>query len=432
MSSSQLPSWLVAAWNSQQQVDTAVRILSARESQRSVARNGSRAQAELATATGSRSPFSFLGLKNKNTQTPNHVEHYSIAAGSHEAHNSMNRYMDVTPYDRTRVVVHNGSVAHGGDQKGEFQGRYLNASWVLEKAGRKWWIATQAPLRQTAHAFLSVMLQPALNPPGAVMDASSTQQKTRVRTVVQLTRNVESGRKKADAYFPTEVGKSFKSSPEEGCDAPQLKVTLQATRSIPEAHCIESTLLITPVLSTPVTGTGNTGVVFKHMLYTSWPDHGVPEPEDRESLLAFIHLVDQANRDTSNCPVHPHSPTNHACTETDPDPPIMIGCSAGIGRTGSFIALSSLLRKYGFLPPATQPASPSIIPASPLGPLPDFLKDDEVLRRSTRYGNNALGWCRGRSRPCSFMKSWQTRSSRSRRIGRPFQSPRASDKVTSF
>jgi len=124
----------------------------------------------------------------------------------------------------------------------------------------------------------------------------------------------------------------------------------------------------------------NQEIVFNHLLYLSWPDHGVPEPDDRDSLIAFIRLVDRTNRDTSRCPVHPNATPDHLCSELDPDPPIMVGCSAGVGRTGSFIALSSLLRHYGFLPPAARPTIAPDLHDSPLGPLPNDLNDDLVLQ----------------------------------------------------
>jgi protein-tyrosine phosphatase len=105
------------------------------------------------------------------------------------------------------------------------------------------------------------------------------------------------------------------------------------------------------------------------MMYAAWPDHGVPENEDQASLLAFMRLVDETNKDTSYQ------------TNLHPDPPIMVNCSAGIGRTGSFIALCSLLRADGLLGPGCGSlTTPSPLPASPLGPLPDGLKDDLVAQ----------------------------------------------------
>jgi protein-tyrosine phosphatase len=111
-------------------------------------------------------------------------------------------------------------------------------------------------------------------------------------------------------------------------------------------------------------------VVFRHLLYGAWPDHGVPELEERASLLAFARLVDAVNR----------APGAHAA-HLDPDPPVMVGCSAGIGRTGAFIALCSLLRAHALLPAhalgaAREPHPP--LQASPLGPLPPALAADPV------------------------------------------------------
>jgi len=364
MSSSQNSlSWLVAALSSEGHLTSVLRILNDREFKRRAARNISQMRALRESDSSTKSNQSLFSLSRGIRETPpSHVEHYAITAGCCGAHLTLNRYMDITPYDRTRVVVYDGSVGHG--EQG--QGRYLNASWVLEREGHKWWIASQAPLERSTHAFLSVMLQSAIDLP-----YSSASFRSRVRTVVQLTRDIESGRRKADPYFPSEVGMSTIVAPDERHQAPALKVTLNERRSIEEAHCIESIISITPVLDQVTQGWqgnetvegGHQSVVFKHLHFLHWPDHGVPSPEDHKSLLTFIRFVDQSNRDP---------------TEVDPDPPIIVGCSAGIGRTGTFIALSSLLRKYGFLQPAVRPSPASVISPSPLGSLPEDLQTDEI------------------------------------------------------
>ena len=322
------------------------------------------------------------------------VDHYSIMVGASRENNARNRYADIVPYDRTRVIVQWPLTDAETDEEGGRKGRYLNANWVLERQGQKWWIATQAPLRQTAHAFLSLILQPNVCPPSALLSSHSDDipepaKSSRLRTVVQLTQDIENGRRKADSYFPSEVGTSFLIPPEAGCDAPSLKVTLLATKSIEQAHCIQSTVSILPIyppqrVDDDTTeeidsnnATDDEEAVFQHLLYFSWPDHGVPNPQDRESLLAFIQLVESTNRDISLCtPQHAEA----SCTVLDPDPPIVVGCSAGIGRTGSYIALSSLLRASGHLPPSSKPTPSSVLPPSPLGPIPSDADNDVVVQ----------------------------------------------------
>ena len=392
------PSWLELAACSDKHITNVLRVLAARESKRYMARVLSQQrQLDPSESIPIVKPRSALAtfLRHEPDVQPHHVEHYSVAAGVQEENREMNRYLDIIPYDRTCFIVEEDK-DHPQEQAGRLHGRYLNANWVMERFGHKWWIATQAPLRNTAHAFLSVMLQPVVRPPHADPPKSKT---TRIRTVVQLTQNFESGRKKADPYFPSEVGKSLLVPPEEGCYAPALKVTLLDQRVFKKAHCVQSTVSISPYhppaqrasKESRRRGSGQTDldqsrvedvgeeVIFRHLLYLSWPDHGVPEPKDRDSLLEFIKLVDHTNRDKAHCSIHSLAPPDHQCSDLDPDPPIIVGCSAGVGRTGSFLALSSLLRNYGFLPPA-QPTSTTIIHDSPLGPLPNDLKDDLVLQ----------------------------------------------------
>ncbi|PPQ64281.1 hypothetical protein CVT26_002165 [Gymnopilus dilepis] len=404
--SASMPHWLQAI-NTEGYIINALDLLSTREFKRYTARNASvrsRPAEEQRTppraGNFSKALLSLIGTR-KIDAFRRHVEHYSIATGAHESHKNMNRYMDIIPYDRTRVVVqHDGSYGGSEGEESVWDGRYLNASWVQERYGRKWWIAAQAPLQYTAHAFLSVILQPILRPPdmsASPANESPSSRSCRVRTVVQLTQDVEGGRRKADPYFPSEIGKSVTIPPERGCHASALKVTLLDRRSIQDAHCVLSTVSIVPLDARPPQSSESrrTGyddedyygeenrsqeIIFNHLLYLSWPDHGVPDHEDRDSLLAFIHLVDSTNRDTSRCPVHPDASSDHACPAIDSDPPIMVGCSAGVGRTGSFIALSSLLRYYGFLPPTAQATRPRVDIESPLGPIPDEFKDDLVLQ----------------------------------------------------
>ena len=271
------------------------------------------------------------------------TEFYSVSVGGSPVHRVFNRYANIEPYDRTRLDP--------GDS-------YLNANWVRELHGKKWWIATQAPLVNTAYTFLSVLLEP-VSPPG--LPAS------RVRTIVQLTKDVEGGRRKAHPYFLQTIGHPtvVREAQGQGVSDKSFEVTLIARNVIEDAHCTQSTVAVTPQFRNTAQGEP---ILFNHLLYTAWPDHGVPEPGDHQALMNFIAQVDKINRTQT-------SPTD------DADPPVMVNCSAGIGRTGAFIALSSLLRWYSRLPPpsvSTQSQPP--LPPSPLGPLPPELSEDLIAQ----------------------------------------------------
>ncbi|GAB0177102.1 receptor-type tyrosine-protein phosphatase O [Grus japonensis] len=61
-----------------------------------------------------------------------------------------------------------------------------------------------------------------------------------------------------------------------------------------------------------------------HFNYTAWPDHGVPTTNAAESILQFVQMVRQKSAKSKG--------------------PMVIHCSAGVGRTGTFIALDRLLQ----------------------------------------------------------------------------------------
>ena len=354
-----IPDWLGAA-TSASYLGFVIKTLAGREAIRDKARSLSRQVSANRGASTSK-------LEELST-------HYSVRVGCGPENALRNRYYQLEAYDRTRVIASGQGL----------DGRYLNASWVLERYGHKWWIATQAPLPSTIYAFLSLIAYASarLAPEFTIREDPQIRLpfQSRIRTVVQLTQTFENGRRKAHEYFPSEVGRSLVITPEEGCTTPAFKVTLLESRSFPEAHCILSTVSIVPVNDQGTAAkeanladgeNKETGqVVFRHMLYTSWPDHGVPGKEEQTSLIAFARLVESVNKDTTYV------------TEgtADPDPPVIIGCSAGVGRTGSFIAISSILRSLGQLSAASSPTPISLLPPSPLGPLPARLPNDLVAQ----------------------------------------------------
>ena len=113
------------------------------------------------------------------------------------------------------------------------------------------------------------------------------------------------------------------------------------------------------------------------ILWKNWPDCGIPE--DIRGLLQFMQFAEACNTDTT----HPDAAAN-------PDPPLVIGCSAGVGRTGTYIALSSLLRAHGLnRPHMSVPADISHRKAdwsgvslgrSPIGPLSLRILGDKIAQ----------------------------------------------------
>ncbi|KAK0721495.1 protein-tyrosine phosphatase-like protein [Apiosordaria backusii] len=81
---------------------------------------------------------------------------------------------------------------------------------------------------------------------------------------------------------------------------------------------------------TDETGPNETGGVVEekilyHFLYKKWPDFGVPALEDLDSFFTLMKLSREKN-------AGPHNPR-------------IVHCSAGVGRSGTFIALEHLMRE---------------------------------------------------------------------------------------
>ena len=131
------PPWLTRS-QSLSHIRSVLQTLSKREDIRESARCSSRHQTDPSSPSHRGSRFSLHIRKTQINQK--YVDYYSVAVGYLPQNLSRNRYMELEPYDRTRVVVGHGDET--GGEGGEGEGRYLNANWVLERFGGKWWIAS--------------------------------------------------------------------------------------------------------------------------------------------------------------------------------------------------------------------------------------------------------------------------------------------------
>uniref|UniRef100_A0A1A8RMH6 Protein tyrosine phosphatase, receptor type, O n=2 Tax=Nothobranchius rachovii TaxID=451742 RepID=A0A1A8RMH6_9TELE len=163
---------------------------------------------------------------------------------------------------------------------------YINANYIPGYKHSKEYIATQGPLPETRNDFWKMVLQ----------------QKSPI--VVMLTQCTERRRVKCDHYWP------FTDEPVMYGD---ISVEMLSQSESPEWIIRKFRL-----------GYADETQDVLHLNYTSWPDHGVPTVNAIESILQFVHIVrQQANRSKQ---------------------PIVVHCSAGVGRTGTFMALDCLMQ----------------------------------------------------------------------------------------
>ncbi|XP_051546505.1 receptor-type tyrosine-protein phosphatase O-like isoform X2 [Myxocyprinus asiaticus] len=163
---------------------------------------------------------------------------------------------------------------------------YINANYIPGYNSPHEFIATQGPLPETRNEFWKMVLQ----------------QKSHV--IVMLTQCNERRRVKCDHYWPFT---------EEPVAYGEITVEMMSETDSPEWTIRNFRL-----------GYADETQDVLHFNYTSWPDHGVPTVNAIESILQFVQIVRQQVNRTKG--------------------PIIVHCSAGVGRTGTFIALDRLMQ----------------------------------------------------------------------------------------
>ncbi|XP_012296758.2 receptor-type tyrosine-protein phosphatase beta isoform X1 [Aotus nancymaae] len=193
-----------------------------------------------------------------------------------------NRYNNILPYDASRVKLSNVDDDPCSD--------YINASYIPGNNFRREYIVTQGPLPGTKDDFWKMVWE------------------QNVHNIVMVTQCVEKGRVKCDHYWPADQDSLYYGD---------LILQMLSESVLPEWTIREFKICTEEQL--------DAHRLIRHFHYTVWPDHGVPETT--QSLIQFVRTVrDYINRSPGAGPTVVH-------------------CSAGVGRTGTFIALDRILQQ---------------------------------------------------------------------------------------
>eukprot|EP01147_Barroeca_monosierra_P008355 gene8355-895_t len=215
------------------------------------------------------------------------------SAGS--ARPELNRYTDIIPYDATRVVLGTSSTSED----------YINASHIRGLLpGAPHYIAAQGPLPASVPHFWKMVAQ------------------ERVRVIVMVTGLVESSKSKCEKYWP-DRGQVL--AFENSTQGLAVKVFCEEEEQCPS--WTKRTFTVTQPQNEELVS-----LVVTQFHFTSWPDRGVPD--NPVVFLSFIHAVMGAQNDAQL--VSRNESEEHL-------PPMIIHCSAGVGRSGVFILVYSML-----------------------------------------------------------------------------------------
>ncbi|XP_015118557.1 tyrosine-protein phosphatase 99A-like isoform X2 [Diachasma alloeum] len=231
-----------------------------------------------------------IGFSKEFELFPKETELYLADSSKSAENQTKNRYGNIIAYDhsRVRLLPCSSSPPNKGHD-------YINANYIDGWQKSHAYIGTQGPLQWTIDSFWRMVWE------------------QRVSTIVMITNLVERGRAKCDMYWPKEETEIYGN-----IQVTLIKEDIMATYTIRTLHIRH---LKVKKKKKKDTNIGERTVYQYH--YTGWPDHGVPDHP--LPVLSFIRKSSSANPPSAG--------------------PIIVHCSAGVGRTGAYIVIDAMLKQ---------------------------------------------------------------------------------------
>ncbi|KND00720.1 uncharacterized protein SPPG_03836 [Spizellomyces punctatus DAOM BR117] len=213
---------------------------------------------------------------------------YSLVVAQQRQHMRRNRYYDIIPYDRTRVVLGEASAPELSD--------YINASHVQGLPGTRSYIVSQGPMSNTFGDFWQMVWE------------------QRSGLIIMLTKEEERGRIKCHRYWPSQEGEELEFENISG-----ISVKLVQEQNLSGGDVMLRQMEI---------ATGNDREKRRRVWqlhFVAWPDHKASSPQ---SVLAILDLARELQTRVE--------------AESEAGP-MVVHCSAGCGRTGTFCAIDGVI-----------------------------------------------------------------------------------------
>ena len=201
----------------------------------------------------------------------------------------INRHNDILPYIFNAVPLNLNNQEKNLDN-------YINASYIDGpiKSEEKLFIATQGPLKETIPSFWKMIYN------------------HKIRLVIMLSSKLEEAEGRNAIYWPKEVDKPMEFKEKNGYN--EIKIEFIGIEElIPDSMCLKRFKV-------------NDDLEVKQLHILCWQDHGMPNDPNLSNDI-FYQMINYIKKER----------------EENNKAPIVVHCSAGVGRTGTVIAIYIIL-----------------------------------------------------------------------------------------